>query len=85
MNSREAGHHYLDHLTDWLYLMAITDKNLIIGGDFNCVLDNGFNCVLDNQLYYIVNVRKVIMFNKRFSKQFQLIHPYGDLYPNKQE
>ena len=31
------GHHYLDHLTDWVYFMAKTNKVLIIGGDFNCV------------------------------------------------
>ena len=32
-----GGHSYLNHLMDWLHLMAKTRRPLIIGGDFNCV------------------------------------------------
>ena len=30
-----AGHSYLNHLMDWLLLMAIIKRPLIIGGDFD--------------------------------------------------
>ena len=32
-----GGHSYLNHLMDWLHLMAKTHRPLILGGDFNCV------------------------------------------------
>ena len=32
-----GGHSYLNHLMEWLHLMAKIRRPLIIGGDFNCV------------------------------------------------
>ena len=32
-----SDHSYLNHLMDWLHLMAKTQRPFIIGGDFNCV------------------------------------------------
>ena len=40
-----GGHSYLNHLMDWLHLMAKTRRPLILGGDFNCVE----NTILDAQ------------------------------------
>ena len=75
---RSAGHHNLDHLIDWFYLMAKTDKNLIILGDFNCVLNNELDSLnrQDKKNHYVKQL-------KEFCKQFKLVDPYRELYPNK--
>ena len=72
------GHNFLDHLTDWLYFMAKTNKVLILGGDFNCVE----NTDLDS-----LHRKNKNSANKRFFIDFcqklKLVDPFRELYPTK--